>query len=318
MNDLKPINSLKSEQDLKHLQKLEEYLKGHGVRTIEDLKIAQSVQDVKPTGLPIKLVKVDPPEGCEKIPPRIGFSILNCNLCNVTSQVEEVCEAKVDFIHLDVMDGVFVDDITFGTSYIQQFVKYFSDYEIEVHMMVSNPLKFVQAIASTGVKRFIFHYEASSENSNDICGKCCCNNRASCYDIIKEIKMNKMDVGMAINPETSWLKIMDYIPFIDHILVMSVHPGKGGQQFMPEVLKKVKEIRDKFPYTDVGLDGGCNVTNSELSGQHQVNSIVVGSALIKSKKKKEDIDKMRNDLHSLPFIFATEFDPDKNSLGNTN
>ncbi|UXI17275.1 hypothetical protein NH340_JMT03218 [Sarcoptes scabiei] len=220
--------------------------------------------------------------------PTVGVSILNCNFVEIKTELKILIESGIDFVHLDVMDGNFVDDITFGPSFVRDLIKEFPNIIFEVHMMVKHPHKFIDSMANAGVHRFIFHFEATNN---------CYNHYShSVEKLIESIRSSRMEVALAINPETDVKRIFEFVPSIDCALIMTVHPGRGGQKFIPEMMSKCLELSKRFPNLDIEVDGGVGPKNSEICGRSCVTRIVSGSALVNSERKSSDVIQMRNCL----------------------
>ncbi|KAH9425742.1 hypothetical protein DERP_004960 [Dermatophagoides pteronyssinus] len=222
----------------------------------------------------------------------VGASILNCNFIRIREELKKLVDAGIDFVHLDVMDGNFVDDITFGPSFVRNLILDFPEITFEVHMMVEHPMKFIEPMAMAGVSRYIFHYEVTKNSSPDY--------KYSVEEIIDSIRSSKMEVALAINPDTPVQVVEPFLCLVDSILIMTVRPGLGGQKFMANMMPKVQHLRSLKQSTmaDIELDGGVSPDNTDICGKAGANRIVCGSALLRSTKKSEDILKMRRDLYS--------------------
>lgn len=212
---------------------------------------------------------------------------MNCNFVKIREEVAELVASGIDFVHLDVMDGNFVDDITFGPSFVRSLVQEFPGVQFEVHMMVNRPFKFIEPMANAGVHRYIFHYEVTSENQNG---------SYSVKQLADEIHNKQMEAAIAINPATEVEVLLPHVSLVESVLIMTVVPGLGGQKFMVSMMDKVSLLRAKHPELDIELDGGVAPTNTAVCGQAGANRIVVGTALLRSNKKPEDVKIMRNEL----------------------
>jgi ribulose-phosphate 3-epimerase len=186
----------------------------------------------------------------------------------------------VSFIQLDIMDGKFVPNKTWGNP--AQVKKVFSEINFnknfEVHLMVKNPEKVIAKWADAGARRIIYHFE-STENHEKI---------------IKKIKALKCEVGIAINPETPVRKLLPYIYDINYVLVMSVVPGFSGREFRPEVLKKIKEIKKINKKVKVGIDGGVNLKTAKKIVAAGADVLNAANAIFKSNNIKEAIKQLKN------------------------
>lgn len=199
----------------------------------------------------------------------ISPSILDSDFGSLRKTIKDLDRCKVDRIHLDVMDGQFVPNITFGPSIISS-IKDATSIPFEAHLMIERPERYIKNFVDAGSDIIIVHYEASG-------------------DLMKTIKLIKghgAKAGVAINPQTPFKAVERYLGIIDTVLVMSVHPGFGGQKFIPGALKKIRQARsniDAFEYgTLVSVDGGINLETGRLSVEAGADEIVAGSAIFKS------------------------------------
>ncbi len=210
---------------------------------------------------------------------KISASILNCNFLQLESEIKKAEEAGVDSFHLDVMDGHFVPNLSFGTPILKS-VKLVATKPIFSHLMVLAPEKMIEYFLadSSGV---IFHIEATE-------------NVQECINLIH--RANKI-CGIAINPETSYLRVLPYLPDLDEILFMTVHPGFGGQEFIKAVVPRIKELaeiikREKLPVS-LSVDGGVNKDNLPLLREAGVDKIIVGTFLFRSPDYKRLVAELR-------------------------
>ncbi len=235
----------------------------------------------------------------------VGPSILNCNFVDIKAEVTVLVAAGVDFIHLDVMDGNFVDDITFGPAFVRGLVAAFPGVKFEVHMMVARPMVLVKAMAEAGAVRYIFHYEVTKESrgGGGESGDNHNNNSSSSSvtELVEAIHSFKMEASIALNPATPVETVLPFLPQLDAVLVMTVVPGLGGQKFIGDMLQKVATIRGDFPRMDIELDGGVCLEVIEAAGAAGANRVVVGTALLRSTSKAEDVTIMRRALFSANF-----------------
>jgi ribulose-phosphate 3-epimerase len=195
-------------------------------------------------------------------------------------RVEEVESLKGGRVHVDLMDGQFVEDQSVGPEILE---KYPPEFQVEVHLMVKNPISMFDELKKGGAKRVIFHSEVGNTE-----------------EIISEAKSRGFEVGLAINPETELDQLQPSLAELDSVLVMSVHPGAQGQEFIAESLKKIKEIlRLRSGYNlnfRIGADGGINEEVVKSLTEAGVDYLVIGSHLIRGnidenfKKIKEAIN----------------------------
>jgi len=199
---------------------------------------------------------------------KISPSILSADFSKLGSEIKDLEKANADLIHIDVMDGHFVPNITIGPEVIKQLRKYTS-LPFDVHLMISPVHNFIKNFAEAGADIITIHPEATN----------------NLIDSIKKIKSYNKKAGVSLNPETSIDKVLPVLNLIDLVLVMSVNPGFGGQKFMPETLEKVKalrrEIDKKKLKTQIEIDGGINIENSKTAIKAGVDIIVSGTTIFK-------------------------------------
>lgn len=193
-------------------------------------------------------------------------SILSADFNVLGEQIQTVAKAGAQYIHVDVMDGIFVPSISYGMPVIKS-VRKSTDAVFDVHLMITEPVRYIRDFVDSGADIITVHVEA-------------------CKDIdetIRDIKACGVRAAVAINPETPVDKIMPYLDDIDMALVMSVHPGFGGQKFIPDVLDKVRIIRfyyrDNNMDKDIEIDGGINFDNLPEVLEAGANVIVAGSSV---------------------------------------
>ena len=199
---------------------------------------------------------------------KISPSILSADFSKLGSEILNLEKAKADLIHIDVMDGHFVPNITIGPEVISKLRKYTS-LPFDVHLMISPVNNFIKNFAEAGADIITIHPEATE----------------NLVDSINKIKSFKKKVGISLNPETSIDKVMPVLNQIDLVLVMSVNPGFGGQKFMEKVLDKIKilrkEIDSKQLKTQIEIDGGINFENAKMAKNAGVDILVSGTTIFK-------------------------------------
>jgi ribulose-phosphate 3-epimerase len=199
---------------------------------------------------------------------KISPSILSADFSKLGKEIQDLEKAGADLIHIDVMDGHFVPNITIGPEVILKLRKYTS-LPFDVHLMISPVNNFIQNFADAGSDIITIHPEATT----------------NLVETISKIKSFNKKVGISLNPKTSIDKVMNVLNLIDLVLIMSVNPGFGGQKFMEETLDKVKflrkEIDSKKLKTQIEIDGGINFENSKMARNAGVDILVSGTAIFK-------------------------------------
>ena len=214
---------------------------------------------------------------------QISPSILSADFTQLGEEIRRLEEAGADLIHVEVMDGHFVPNLTIGPPVIKALKKNCS-IKFDVHLMISPVHKYIEAYSDAGADIITIHPEATE-------------------DLPASISKNnalKKKVGVSLNPETKISVIKKYLNQIDLVLIMSVNPGFGGQKFMPEVLEKIKELKniqkDQNIDFDIEIDGGINFENSKIAIEAGANILVSGTTIFKSNNGdiKKNIDLLKS------------------------
>ena len=219
----------------------------------------------------------------------VSPSVLAADFSKLGEELKKIQKAGAVYAHLDVMDGIFVPNISFGAPMISSIRKS-SDLIFDVHLMITEPQRYVDDFLKAGADILTIHYE-SCENP---------------LEVVKYIKSKECKVGLSIKPATPAEAIYDMLPELDMLLVMTVEPGFGGQKMMPEMLEKVRKIRNYANEhgikIDIEVDGGLTADNVGLATAAGANVIVAGSAVYNAKSPKEVIRKMKDEADKHPFV----------------
>lgn len=210
----------------------------------------------------------------------IAPSFLSCDFGRINEEVEYYNLTQAEWFHLDVMDGVFVPNISFGMPIIQAIKKH-SQKPLDVHLMIVNPEKYISAFRDAGADNITIHAEASHH----------------LHRAIYQIKETGAKAGIALNPATSVESIYDILEDIDIVCLMSVNPGFGGQKFIYKTLEKIKKIKSEITSrnlnTLIEIDGGVGLENAETILQAGADVLVAGNSIFKSQDPKSTIEKLK-------------------------
>lgn len=212
---------------------------------------------------------------------KIAPSVLSADFAKMGEEIKSVEKAGADIIHLDVMDGVFVPNITFGIKMVAD-VRKITSLPLDCHLMIVHPEKYVKDFAKAGADYITVHYEA--------CGE-------SLKDTLLQIRENNVKCGLVINPDTSVEKVENLIPLCDMVLVMSVFPGFGGQKFIADVLDKCRAIRKIIDENNLDclleIDGGINADTAKSAREVGCDVLVAGSAVFGASDRVAAISSVR-------------------------
>ncbi|MBO5711518.1 MAG: ribulose-phosphate 3-epimerase [Acholeplasmatales bacterium] len=210
---------------------------------------------------------------------KVSLSILTVDYANVEKSLAPLLN-DLDYIHLDVMDGVFVPNISFGYSFIKSLRK-ITNLPFDTHLMIQNPISYIKNFAEAGSQYITFHYEASSD----------------VMETINLIKSYNVKAGISIKPNTTVEEIEHLLPYLDMVLIMSVEPGFGGQKFMPSSIDKVKrlsQLKNEKGYNYlINIDGGINGETAKLVSDY-CDLVVSGSYVVNAEEPLENLNVLKN------------------------
>jgi ribulose-phosphate 3-epimerase len=209
----------------------------------------------------------------------ISPSILSADFANLEKDIKKVEKAGADWLHVDVMDGHFVPNITIGVPVVKS-IKKVTKLPLDVHLMIENPEKYVEPFVAAGADILTFHYEAVNENKiTELCQK---------------IKSLGAKVGMSIKPKTSPDKILKYLKHLDMLLVMTVEPGFGGQKFMQDCAEKIPLIKSNAQKDlIIQVDGGINDQTAKICKDFGATSLVAGNYIYSAENIENAIKSLR-------------------------
>ncbi len=214
---------------------------------------------------------------------KIAPSILSADFSRLGNEITDIRSGGADYIHFDVMDGEFVPNISIGIPVLKSLRK-ITDMFIDVHLMITTPLRFAKAFCDAGADLVVFHVEADSYQNIS--------------DAIDVVKAQGKKVGLAVKPRTPAAVLYPFIERLDLVLVMTVEPGFGGQSFMPDQLPKIKELRHEIERRgldcELEVDGGVDPITAKLCKAAGANVLVAGSAVFGKADRAAQIAAIRN------------------------
>ena len=212
---------------------------------------------------------------------KIAPSLLSADFVRLEEEINNIQKAGADLLHLDIMDGHFVPNLTFGLPIIKQ-IKDIAKIPVDVHLMVTNPDFYLETLGKWNIDYVSFHQEAENHIHRQI----------------KVLQKNGVKAGIALNPATPVDTLLSILPELDFVLIMSVNPGFGGQSFIPLVYEKIEKLRklaDKVnPELEIEVDGGVNNVNAPKLIDKGTNILVAGSYIFGSTDYKKQIQSLRN------------------------
>lgn len=202
---------------------------------------------------------------------KVSPSILSADFVNLERDIRALTPAGADYVHVDVMDGIFVPNITIGIPVVAA-IRRITDLPLDVHLMIDRPIRYVDDFCKAGSDILTIHTEADTEENT--------------LNALKRIRENGVKAAISVKPKTSAEAVLPFLPFCDLILVMTVEPGFGGQSFMEDMMPKLKRIREYIdaqnPSCELEVDGGVNKETAMICRENGANVLVAGSAYFKA------------------------------------
>jgi ribulose-phosphate 3-epimerase len=212
--------------------------------------------------------------------PQIAASILSANFARLGAEIDDVLSGGADFLHLDILDGHFAPNISFGP-HVTEACRSVTPAYLDVHLMITDPLRYAPAFVKAGASGVTFHVEVAPDPA----------------DMARRLKDLGCHVGITLNPATPVSAILPALPLVDHVLVMSVVPGFSGQKFMPEVLPKARDIKQRLaPRQRMEIDGGMNHETITAAAEAGVDWFVCASAIFDKPDRAAAIKTLRDGI----------------------
>lgn len=210
---------------------------------------------------------------------KISPSILSCDFAKLKEDIDTIAN-DVEYLHIDVMDGTFVNNISFGIPVIKSIRPHYTNV-FDTHLMITNPIKYIDAFASVGADIITFHIESDSNP----------------FETIEAIHNKGLKVGISLRPKTNVEELIPFLDKVELVLVMSVEPGFGGQEFDPSAIEKIKwlkeaKIKNNYNY-EIEVDGGINAITGPLCVAAGADVLVSGSYIFKASNRQDAINKLR-------------------------
>jgi ribulose-phosphate 3-epimerase len=210
---------------------------------------------------------------------KVAPSILSADFSKLALELKKVKDAGADLIHVDIMDGHFVPNITIGPVVVK-YIRKATRLPLDVHLMIENPARYIGAFVDAGSDMITVHIEVVSLKE--------------LREIAKLLRKRGVKLGISLNPETPLARIRKALPLVDSVLVMSVNPGFGGQAFIPSAIGKIRKLRAIFK-KDIAVDGGINNVTGRLVRDAGANILAAGSYIFGAKNTRKAINSLRKD-----------------------